>query len=121
LVAKGDLIVLEFDNGVKMITIIDKNSTSQKLTFHLDITLDITAAEARRRVNRQIVVELGTGMIAQEPELIIADEQIAWRVPIELSLPALGNLGKVGEVKVNRGPVSWPAPDRSFPYCFCLC
>ncbi len=84
-----------------MITIIDKTPTSQKLTFHLDITLDITAAEARRRVNRQVVVGLGTGLIAQEPELIIADEQIAWRVPITLSLPTLGNLGKVGEIEVD--------------------
>jgi len=28
--------------------------------------------EARRQVNRQVVTELGTGLIARDPELVIA-------------------------------------------------
>ena len=88
-----------------MVTIIDKASISQtspiSLKFHLDTTLNISADEARHRVNRQVVANLGTGTIAREPELIIAGEQIAWRVPIALSLPTLGDLGKVGEIEVD--------------------
>jgi hypothetical protein len=71
------------------------------LSFHVVATLNVTAEEARRRVNRQVVTELGTGLIARGPELAFVGEQIVWRVPIVLSLPGLGDLGQVGTVKVN--------------------
>ena len=71
------------------------------LSFHVVATLNVTAEEARHQVNRQVVTELGTGLIARDPELVIAGEQIAWRVPIELSLPSLGDLGRVGMVDVD--------------------
>ncbi|MCL4304061.1 MAG: hypothetical protein KJ077_50725 [Anaerolineae bacterium] len=87
-------------------TIIDKNIVSPtsppSLSLHLDVVLHLTAAEARVLVNRQVVVELGTGLIARDPEeLVIAREQIAWRVPICLALPRLGDLGQVGAVDVD--------------------
>jgi len=71
------------------------------LSFHVAATLNVTAEEARRQVNRQVVTELGTGLIARDPELAFMDEQIAWRVPIVLSLPGLGDLGQVGTVDVD--------------------
>lgn len=71
------------------------------LSFHVVVTLNVTAEDARRRVNRQVVTELGTGLIARDPELVIAGEQIVWRVPIELSLPELGDMGQVGAVDVD--------------------
>ncbi len=71
------------------------------LSFHVIATLNVTADEARRRVNRQVVTELGTGLIARVPELVLRGEQIAWRVPIVLSLPGLGDLGQVGAVDVD--------------------
>lgn len=84
---------------------IDPRSTPQTapihLSFHVVATLNVTAEDARRRVNRQVVTELGTGLIARDPELVIADEEIAWRVPIVLSLPKLGDLGQVGTVDVD--------------------
>lgn len=96
------------DNYVEeaLVTIIDKNSLSPtsppSLSLHLEVALHLTAAEARRRVNRQVVVELGTGLIARDPEeLVIAGEQIAWRVPIWLAVPRLGDLGQVGTVDVD--------------------
>ncbi|MEM7347556.1 MAG: hypothetical protein AAF485_25240 [Chloroflexota bacterium] len=52
-------------------------------------------------VNRQVVTELGTGLIAEEAELMIVDEKIVWRIAIALSLPNLGNLGHVGLVEVD--------------------
>jgi len=76
-------------------------TTPIHLSFHLVATLNVAAEEARRRVNRQVVAELGTGLIARGPELVIADEQILWRVPIVLSLPDLGDLGQVGAVDVD--------------------
>ena len=72
-----------------------------QLNVHVVATLNISADEARRRVNRQVVSELGIGLIARTPEVVIAGEQIVWRVPIVLSLPGLGDLGQVGVVDVD--------------------
>jgi hypothetical protein len=71
------------------------------LSLHLAATLNVSAEEARRKVNRQVVTELGTGLVARDPELVIAGEQIVWRVPMMLSLPDLGDLGQVGTVDVD--------------------
>lgn len=68
---------------------------------HLALMLNVTAEDARRLVNHQVVPELGTGLVARDPALMIAGEQIAWRVPILLSLPELGDLGEVGMVDVD--------------------
>ncbi len=76
-------------------------STPVFLNFHVLATLHITAAEARKQVNRQIIPELGTGLIADEPALALFGQQVTWRVPISLSLPALGTLGQVGAVDVD--------------------
>jgi hypothetical protein len=77
------------------------NTAPIQLSLHVVATLDITADEARRRVNRAFVAELGTGLIARDPELVVGGEQIAWRVPIVLSLPGLGDLGQVGVADVD--------------------
>jgi len=71
------------------------------LSFHVVATLNMTAEEARHQVNCQVVTELGTGLSARDPELVISGEQILWRVPIVLSLPELGDLGQVGTVDVD--------------------
>ncbi len=87
------------------ITLVDTRSISQTLpihlSFHLIATLNVTAEDARRQVNRQVVTELGTGLVTHDPELVIAGERIIWRVPILLSLPGLGDLGQVGTVDVD--------------------
>ncbi len=71
------------------------------LSFHVVATLNFSAQDARRQVNRQVVTELGTGLVARDPELAIVGEQIVWRVPIVLSLPGLGDVGQVGTVDVD--------------------
>ncbi|MFQ5812646.1 MAG: hypothetical protein ACE5I2_05580 [Anaerolineae bacterium] len=71
------------------------------LSLHVVATLNTTPADARRRVNRQVVTELGTGLIGRDPDLVIEGEQFFWRVPIVLSLPGLGDLGQVGHVDVD--------------------
>jgi len=71
------------------------------LRFHVIATLNVTARDACRQVNRQVVAKLGTGLIAQDPDLVIDGEPIVWRVPIVLSLPELGDLGQVGTIDVD--------------------
>lgn len=84
---------------------LEANAISQtaplSLHLHLVTTLNITAAQARRLVNKHIASELGTGLVAHEPELVIAQEQIKWRVPVVLSLSTLGDLGEVGTIEVD--------------------
>lgn len=79
--------------------------SSDQLPLVLDVqvstTLNLSAEDARCYVNRQVIPRLGTGLVARTPELNIANTQISWRVPIELSLPHLGNLGEVGAVQVD--------------------
>ncbi len=65
------------------------------------ITVQISAEEARRLVNREIIPELGTGLGAKKPDLLLRGEQIIWRVPIVLSLAQLGDLGEVGIIEVD--------------------
>ena len=65
------------------------------------ITVQITAEEARRLVNREVVPELGTGLGAKNPDLLLRGEQVVWRVPIVLSLAQLGDLGEVGIIEVD--------------------
>jgi prevent-host-death family protein len=65
------------------------------------ITVQITAEEARRLVNREVVPELGTGLGASKPDLLLRGEQVIWRVPIVLSLAQLGDLGEVGIIEVD--------------------
>ena len=65
------------------------------------ITVQITAEEARRLVNREVVPELGTGLGAKNPDLLLRGKQVIWRVPIVLSLAQLGELGEVGIIEVD--------------------
>lgn len=81
---------------------------------HVQTTVALTAEDARRRVNKEIVTELGTGLGAGQPELQVVDEQLFWRVPIVLSLPRLGALGTVGAVTVDArtGDISLSGEDQ---------
>jgi hypothetical protein len=67
----------------------------------VSISVNISAEEARRLVNQTIVPELGTGLGAKEPDLLLRDQQVFWRVPVFLSLPRLGDLGEVGFIEVD--------------------
>lgn len=71
------------------------------LYLHVVTELGVTADDARRQVNRQVVSELGTGLIGRDPDLVVDGETLQWRVPIILSLPGLGDLGQVGYVSVD--------------------
>lgn len=89
-----------------MTTIFVTSDTSQQsspihLDLHVQTTLQITAEDARRLVNRTLIPALGTGLVAQMPELVINGNQASWRVPVVLSLPGFGNLGQVGNIHID--------------------
>jgi hypothetical protein len=78
-----------------------RSAQGLSVEVYVQTIVALTAEDARRRVNREVVPELGTGLGAGQPELQVVDEQILWRVPIVLSLPKLGALGTVGFVLVD--------------------
>ena len=63
--------------------------------------MNVTAFVARRKVNGLLLDRVGTGLYADEPELVISDQRMCWRVPVILALPTLGRLGQVGAVEVD--------------------
>jgi hypothetical protein len=86
-------------------TILLVDTTSEPSQTQVDIqlqtTLNVTGGTARTMVNQQIVTELGTGLLALEPELLVRKNQFIWRVTILLSLPTLGDLGQVGTIEID--------------------
>ena len=55
---------------------------------------------ARQKVNRFVVSQIGNLLCAGEPELVI-DQLFHWRVPVLLTIPGKGEVGKVGEINVD--------------------
>lgn len=62
--------------------------------------VQVTAAYARRKVNRLMLDCVSYLLLAGEPTLIQADRWY-WRVPIDLTFPSLGRVGCVGEIDVD--------------------
>jgi hypothetical protein len=76
--------------------------TNGKLTVDFQLTADvnISSAVAKRKVNAFIATHIGNLLLAGEPALTFT-ERIVWRVPVDLTQPHIGRLGKVGEVDVD--------------------
>jgi predicted DNA-binding antitoxin AbrB/MazE fold protein len=60
----------------------------------------ITAATARRKVNRFVLDEISYLMGGERPTLIETDRLI-WRVPVVLTYPTHGVVGRVGFIDVD--------------------
>lgn len=71
-----------------------------EVNIHLSAPLRVTAAEARRRVSRLVISEVGNLLYGGEPVLAVG-ERICWRVPVLLAYPDQGLVGQVGELNVD--------------------
>jgi hypothetical protein len=71
-----------------------------QIDVHLSAEVNVTAAIARRKVNAFLATNVGNLLLADEPVLTLG-ERIVWRVPIDLTAPPDGRLGRVGEVDVD--------------------
>lgn len=71
---------------------------------HMDIRvsadINVGAAMARRRVNAFLATHVGNLLLADEPVMVLTD-RIVWRVPVDLTVPSTGRMGRVGEVDVD--------------------
>ena len=71
-----------------------------QMDIHLSADVNVGAATAKRRVNAFLATHVGNLLLADEPVLVLAD-RIVWRVPVDLTAPSMGRLGRVGEVDVD--------------------
>ena len=70
------------------------------IDIHLSAEVNITAIIARRKVNAFLATHVGNLLLADEPVLTMTDK-IVWRVPVDLTAPPEGRLGRVGEIEVD--------------------
>ncbi len=77
-------------------------STETAMTLHPPIPeqLNITPFVARQTVNAFTLMEISTQLLADTPELC-AGERPCWSVPVLLTSPIRGVVGKVGEIRVD--------------------
>jgi len=61
----------------------------------------ISRFEARRKVNVITVERVSNLLLADEPTLISESGKWIWRVPIDLTFPSHGRVGRVGELDVD--------------------
>ena len=62
--------------------------------------VNVTAFTARQKVTRWVVNEISTQLLAEEPELSVGD-RLCWSVPVVLTSPGRGSVGKVGTIAVD--------------------
>lgn len=64
--------------------------------------VQISAFTARQKVNILMLEQVSNLLLADEPELVeMATDRWVWRVPVDLTLPTRGRVGRVGEVEVD--------------------
>ncbi len=70
------------------------------IDIRLSCEVNYTAIAARRRVSGYVASNVSVLMGGEDPTLVLAD-RIVWRVPIVLTMPGHGVLGRVGEIDVD--------------------
>src|SRR5262249_35991727 len=72
------------------------------LSIRIDMTaqVNVTAFVVRQKATRFVVMEISSHLLGQTPDLKIGD-RLTWSVPIMLTSPTRGVVGKVGEILVD--------------------
>jgi hypothetical protein len=72
------------------------------LAIRIELTAqaNITSFVARQKVTRFVVMEISSQLLGDTPELVVG-ERLCWSVPVVLTSPARGVVGKVGDVAVD--------------------
>ncbi len=88
-----------------MIILLDTHTIPEKGRVELKVDrsfeIKVTDEEARRQVNRWLLNEVSYLIGADEPTLVVGDEQVVWRVPAWIGFPHTGRAGNVGSVDVD--------------------
>jgi hypothetical protein len=70
------------------------------IRIELTAQANITPFVARQRVTGFVILEISDRMRGDQPELIVGD-RLCWSVPVVLTSPTRGVVGKVGEIRVD--------------------
>ena len=73
---------------------------SVAIRIELSAQANITPFVARQKVTGFVILEIGDRMRGDQPELVVGD-RLCWSVPVVLTSPTRGMIGKVGEIRVD--------------------
>ncbi len=83
-------------------------AAARDLVAWLDVRLqrvesvNISARVARQKVNVLLLEQVSNLLLADDPALLATSEgKWIWRVPVDLTFPARGRVGRVGQVDVD--------------------
>ncbi len=95
------IALIESSPGLdKALITLDENKL--QLDVNISLTLDLTAAQARRKLTRFFMDEVSLFINPQDPLLVVVDQEtILWRFSIIFSMGRRGKLGQLGEVDVD--------------------
>ena len=63
--------------------------------------ISISPFMARQKVNVLLLEQVSNLLLADEPELVEMDRHWLWQVPVDLTLPGRGRIGRVGTLTVD--------------------
>src|SRR5712691_4593025 len=70
------------------------------IRIELTAQANITPFVARQKVTGFVILEIGERMRGDQPELVVGD-RLCWSVPVVLTSPSRGVVGKVGDILVD--------------------
>jgi hypothetical protein len=72
------------------------------VAIKIDVTapINVTAFVARQKVTQFVIVEISNQLRGDTPDLHVS-ERLCWSVPVVLTSPARGTIGRVGEILVD--------------------
>ena len=71
------------------------------LDTRLSATTPISAYTARQKANVFVLENISNLLLADTPELQKAGDRQIWQVPIDLTLPGKGRVGRVGIIAID--------------------
>ncbi|MFN8486866.1 MAG: hypothetical protein U0350_04685 [Caldilineaceae bacterium] len=70
-------------------------------TPHLVVETPVSPDSARRRANRYLGTYVAMALRADNPMLVLENDQPIWRMSMDLHLQALGKVATMGAIEVN--------------------
>lgn len=80
-------------------TLPEKGVVDLHINWSFDI--QITATEARQKVDHWLLDEVSTMIGAGEPMLVVDGTSVVWRVPVIFTAPHIGEVGIVGSIDIH--------------------
>lgn len=74
--------------------------TTVDLKIEITAQVNITAFVAQQKVTQFVISEISNQLCGDTPDLNVG-ERLCWSVPVVLTSPAKGTIGRVGEILVD--------------------